>query len=143
MKFQISSGEIDREALRRSLMNDSCGAFVSFEGWIRDHNEGRSVIRLEYEVYRPLAHSEGEKVLAEALERFDIADAACVHREGQLELGDTAVVAAAVASHRDEAFLACRYIIDQAKLRLPVWKREHYANGDSLWVNCQRHGQGT
>ena len=64
-------------------------------------------------------------------------DAACVHREGLLELGETAVVAAAVAAHRDEAFLACRYIIDEVKHRLPIWKKEHYANGDAQWVNCQ------
>ncbi|NNE04436.1 MAG: molybdenum cofactor biosynthesis protein MoaE [Xanthomonadales bacterium] len=138
MSFSISDSDIDRTALRKHLLNRSCGAFVSFEGWIRDHNDGREVLRLEYEVYRPLAVSEGERILAEALQRFEIADAACIHREGLLELGDTAVIAAAVAAHRDEAFKACRYIIDEVKHRLPIWKREHYGNGEAHWVNCQK-----
>ena len=137
MRFSVSKETIDREALRSSLLNASSGACVIFEGWIRDHNEGKAVLRLEYEVYRPLATSEGEQVLREAMQKFDIEDAACVHREGLLELSDTAVVAAAVAAHRDEAFRACRYIIDEVKHRLPIWKKEHYANGEAIWVNCK------
>jgi molybdopterin synthase catalytic subunit len=138
MIFAITNTRIDREALREELLNSSCGAFVLFEGWIRDHNEGQKVLRLEYEVYRPLASSEGQQVLSEAIEKFEILDAACIHREGLLELGETAVIAAAVAAHRDEAFRACRYIIDEVKHRLPIWKKEHYSNGDAHWVNCQR-----
>ncbi|MFT5138971.1 MAG: molybdopterin synthase catalytic subunit [Lysobacterales bacterium] len=142
MIFTITDTRIDREALRTSLLNSSCGAFVMFEGWIRDHNEGQQVLQLEYEVYRPLACREGQQVLIEAVDKFDILDAACVHREGLLDLGETAVIAAAVAAHRDEAFSACRYIIDEVKHRLPIWKKEHYANGDAHWVNCQRCAAG-
>lgn len=138
MKFAISRQAIDRQALREELLNPHCGACVLFEGWIRDHNEGRAVVRLEYEVYRPLAEKEGRIILAEAQEKFGIDDAACVHREGLLELRDTAVVVAAVSAHRDEAFRACRYIIDEVKQRLPIWKKEHYADGHAHWVNCQR-----
>jgi molybdopterin synthase catalytic subunit len=138
MSFSVTDAPIDREELRSGLLNRSSGACVIFEGWIRDHNEGRDVQRLEYEVYRPLACSEGERVINEAIEKFDIKGASCVHREGLLELSETAVVAAAVAAHRDEAFKACRYIIDEVKHRLPIWKKEHYADGESHWVNCQR-----
>ena len=139
MKFAISDRQISDRELKQQLLNHSCGACVSFEGWVRNHNDGRPVMKLEYEVYRPLAIAEGERILQEACQRFEVADAACVHREGLLELGDTAVIAAAVAAHRDEAFKACRYIIDEVKRRLPIWKREHYSDGETLWVNCQQN----
>jgi len=138
MKFEITTSAVDSNALRRQMLDHACGACVIFEGWIRNRNEGRVVQRLEYEIYRPLALSEGEKVVAEALQKFDIEDAACMHREGLLELGETAVVALAAARHREEAFLACKYIIDEVKTRLPIWKKEFYADGEAQWVNCQR-----
>ncbi len=138
MSFRVTHDPIDVAGMKDHLSNAACGACVVFEGWIRNHNEGRAVQRLEYEVYRPIAVKVGTRILAEAVEQFDIADAACTHREGMLELADTAVVAIAVAAHREEAFQACQYIIDQVKLRLPIWKKEHYANGDVQWVNCQR-----
>jgi molybdopterin synthase catalytic subunit len=134
--FSIASGAIDRAALRAALEDRSCGGYVQFEGWVRDHNEGREVLRLEYEVYEPLALSEGERIIAEALERFDVKQAAAVHRSGLLELTDVAVVVGVSAAHRGEAFDACRYIIDEIKRRLPIWKKEHYADGDTHWVRC-------
>lgn len=140
MSFTIATTTIDLAALRTGLADDHCGACVWFEGWVRDHNEGRAVLRLEYEVYAPLARKEGLKVLTEASARFDIRQALCVHRSGLLELGDIAVVVGVSAAHRDAAFQACRYIIDEIKHRLPIWKREHYADGHSEWVNCQRNG---
>ena len=135
--FSIAAGTIDRTAFRTALEDRSCGGYVQFEGWVRDRNEGREVLRLEYEVYEPLALSEGERVIAEALERFDVKQAAAVHRSGLLELTDVAVVVGVSAAHRGEAFDACRYIIDQLKIRLPIWKKEHYANGQAEWVNCR------
>ena len=105
---------------------------------MRDHNEGRRVTHLEYEAFEPLAVKEGERVLAEAVERFSVERVACVHRVGDLALGDMAVWVGVSARHRHEAFLACRYIIDEVKHRLPIWKKEHYEDGDSGWVNCER-----
>lgn len=105
---------------------------------MRNENEGKPVERLEYEVYEPLAVKEGEKVLAEARQQFPHLQAACAHRSGLLEIGDCAVWVGVAAPHRDEAFKACRYIIDEIKLRLPIWKKEHYVDGDSGWVNCER-----
>lgn len=136
--IEISERPIDMPALRRELENPAAGAFCGFEGWVRNRNEGQDVLRLEYEVYEPLAITEGEKILAEAGQRHPHLHARCVHRSGVLEIGDCAVWVGVVSPHRDEAFLACRYIIDAVKIRLPIWKKEHYAGGDSGWVNCER-----
>jgi len=135
--FSITSQAIDLLALREQLADPACGGYVQFEGWVRDHNEGRQVLRLEYEVYEPLAVKEGERILAEAVLRFGVGRAAAIHRSGMLELSDVAVVVGVSSAHRGEAFDACRYIIDQLKTRLPIWKKEHYASGVSEWVNCR------
>jgi molybdopterin synthase catalytic subunit len=136
--FRFRNSALDMQALRAELSNPSCGGFAAFEGWVRDHNEGQRVTRLEYEAFVPLAVREGERVIAEARERFGIQSSLCVHRLGALEVGEVAVWVGAAAAHRDEAFRACRYIIDEVKHRLPIWKKEHYEGGDSGWVNCER-----
>jgi molybdopterin synthase catalytic subunit len=138
--FRFSSAAIDTAMLRAELADPGCGAYAAFEGWVRDHNEGQRVTRLEYEAYAPLAAREGEQVIAEAIARFGLRRALCVHRIGALALGEIAVWVGAAAPHRDEAFRACRYIIDEVKHRLPIWKKEHYASGNSGWVNCERCG---
>lgn len=136
--FSISSQTIDLQAFRAGLADETCGAFVVFEGWVRNHNEGRAVLRLAYEVYEPLAMKEGETIMQEAMRRFDISHAAAIHREGELALSEPAVVVGVSSSHRDAAFSACRYIIDEIKHRLPIWKKEYYADGSSEWVNCRQ-----
>ena len=137
MKFSVSDQPIDVDAAKKAVTDRHCGALVVFEGWIRDHNEGQAVERLEYEVYRPLAEKEGAKIIDEALANFSVSHALCIHREGLLELGDCAVIVCVSAAHRGAAFDACRYIIDQTKTRLPIWKKEHYVTGISEWVNCE------
>ena len=139
--IEISSSPISPSDLQASLTDPAAGGYCAFEGWVRNENEGHTVERLEYEAYEPLAIAEGEKVLAEARERFGRLGARCVHRVGMLELGDCAVWIGVASKHRDEAFKACRYIIDEIKVRLPIWKKEHYTNGDSGWVNCERCAQ--
>ena len=136
--FAISDKSIAVDELRDQVMNPGSGGVCVFEGWVRNENEGRVVQRLEYEVYAPLAVKEGEIVIAEAKQRFPFLAACCVHRSGLLEIGDCAVWVGVSAPHRDEAFKACRYIIDEIKVRLPIWKKEHYVDGDSGWVNCER-----
>ena len=136
--IEVSNKPIDTDGLRRSLFNPAAGGFCVFEGWVRNENEGHEVERLEYEAYDPLVLAEGQKVIDEARERFGFLDACCVHRVGLLEIGDCAVWIGVASAHRDEAFKACRYIIDQIKVRLPIWKKEHYVNGDSGWVACER-----
>jgi len=137
MKFAVSNAPIDVAAAKKAVADKSCGALVVFEGWIRDHNEGQDVERLEYEVYRPVAEKEGGRIIDEALERYAVSHAVCIHREGLLELGEIAVIVCVSSPHRGAAFDACRYIIDQTKTRLPIWKKEHYVTGISEWVNCE------
>ena len=137
-RFRIRHAPLDADAFRQALADPSCGAWVQFEGWVRDHNEGRAVLRLEYEVYEPLALSEGERIIDEAIARFGVRQAAAVHRAGLMELSEAAVIVGVAAPHRAEAFDACRYIIDEIKVRLPIWKKEHYASGEAEWVNCRR-----
>jgi adenylyltransferase/sulfurtransferase len=136
--FRFSRTPIDVTSLRVELADPTCGGYTSFEGLVRNHNEGMSVRHLEYEAFEPLAVKEGERIVAEAIKRFGIERAACVHRIGDLAIGEMAVWVGASARHRDEAFRACRYIIDEVKHRVPIWKKEHYENGDSGWVNCER-----
>ena len=131
--FRLSDAPIDATALQAGLRNPRAGACASFEGWVRDHNDGRSVSGLRYEAYVELAEREGAAILAEAQQRFDIVDAACVHRIGDLAIGDLAVWVGVSAAHRGPAFDACRWLIDELKERLPIWKKETTPQGDS-WV---------
>lgn len=139
MHFALTGSAIDAAAEKRALHGAASGACVAFEGWVRDHNEGRSVLRLEYQAYHELARTEGETILAEALSRFDVEAVRCVHRIGMLELGDVAVWVGVSAGHRGAAFDACRWILDEVKRRVPIWKNEHYADGSSGWL----HPDGT
>jgi len=136
--MHITAEPIRPELLRDQLSDRGAGAYVGFEGWIRNLNEGQEVLRLEYEVYEPVAIVEGEKIIAEGMKRYPLLHAECVHRSGLLEIGECAVWVGVTSAHRDEAFAACRYIIDQVKIRLPIWKKEHYVAGHSGWVNCER-----
>lgn len=137
-RFAFSQTSLDGVALRERLKDVGCGGFCAFEGWVRDHNEGRAVRHLEYEAFEALAVTEGERIIDEACQRFGVSRALCVHRLGDLALGEMAVWVGVSAGHRDEAFKAARYIIDEVKHRVPIWKKEHYVDGDSGWVNCER-----
>ena len=136
--FSFSHAALEPDQCRAALADPACGGYASFEGWVRDHNDGRRVNRLEYEAFEALAIKEGERIVAAAIERYGVRRAACVHRVGDLGVGELAVWVGVSAEHRDEAFAACRYIIDEVKHRLPIWKKEHYEDGDSGWVNCGR-----
>ena len=138
--FRISTEPLDPTALQRTLADAHAGACVTFEGWVRDHNDGRPVLALDYEAYAPLAEKEGERILAEAREKFAIVSAVCIHRVGSLRIGDLAVWVGVSAAHRGAAFDACRFVIDETKARVPVWKKEHYADGDTAWINCATRG---
>ena len=97
--------------------------------------------KLEYEVFEPIAIKEGKKIINEAMELYEILGANCIHRKGLLQIGDCAVWVGVTAAHRNDAFIACRFIIDEVKIRLPIWKKEFYRNGDSGWVNCENCGR--
>lgn len=134
-RFQLSETPFDTATLRAQLLDARVGGYASFEGWVRDHNEDRTVLGLRYEAYAALAESEGEAVIAEALSRFDIIDVHCVHRVGDLAIGELAVWVGVTAAHRDAAFAACRFVIDEVKSRVPIWKHERYAEGDGGWLH--------
>lgn len=134
-RFALTEAAIDPAPLRARLRAEHAGAFASFEGWVRDHNEGRGVQGLRYEAHAKLAEAEGERIMDQALAKFEIVDARCVHRVGELGIGDMAVWVGVSAAHRDAAFAACRWIIDEAKARVPIWKHERYVEGDAGWLH--------
>jgi len=134
MRFKIFESPLDKMDLQRPFSNTEAGGYVSFEGWVRNENEGQQVIALEYEAYIELAEKEGELILIEACNKFDIIEIRCGHRVGQLKLGDLAVWVGVSAVHRSDAFKACRYTIDEVKKRIPIWKKEYYKNGNSGWL---------
>ena len=136
--FSFSHSALQPEMYRGEFADAAAGGYASFEGWVRNHNEGLAVTRLEYEAFEALAIKEGERIVQEALQRYGVLKAACVHRVGSLAIGEIAVWVGVSSRHRAEAFAACRYIIDEVKHRVPIWKKEHYVNGDSGWVNCER-----
>ena len=140
--FALSAEPFEIAPLRARLLDARAGAYAGFEGWVRNVNEGRAVDALTYEAYAALAEAEGEKILAEALERFAVVDAACVHRVGRLALGDLAVWVGVSAGHREAAFAACRWIIDEVKARVPIWKHEHYVDGDTGWLHPDEGAPG-
>jgi molybdopterin synthase catalytic subunit len=134
--FELSDRPLDPIALKASLRNPAAGACVTFEGWVRNENEGRPVVALKYEAYAELCANEAAAILKEAHEKFGVLDARCVHRAGELAVGDLAVWVGVCSAHRAEAFEACRWLIDAVKHRLPIWKLEKYADGESGWVNA-------
>ena len=138
--FHIADAPFDIAPLRQRLLHDRAGAFAAFEGWVRDHNEGRPVQGLRYEAYVALAEAEGARIVEEAWARFGAIEACCVHRIGELAIGELAVWVGASAAHRDAAFDACRWIIDEVKARVPIWKHERYADGEAEWLHPGQAG---
>ena len=134
-RFRLSEKPFDVASLRAELLDGRVGGYASFEGWVRDHNDGRTVIGLRYEAYETMALAEGERILEDARTRFAIQDARCVHRTGELAIGELAVWVGVTAAHRDAAFAACRFVIDEVKARVPIWKRERYAEGGADWLH--------
>ncbi len=136
MRFKITDAIIEPDQLRTQLLSPTCGGYCSFEGWVRDHHEGKSVSSLEYSSYPELANKEGNRITDAAMERFDIQDIRCHHRVGHLEIGEMAVYVGVSAAHRDAAFQACRYVIDEIKHSVPIWKKEYYTDNSTAWPKC-------
>ena len=136
MTFTLSSAPLENIALRENFTAPGAGAFTCFEGRVRDNNDGKSVVALDYEAYEPLCRAEMEKIFQEARNRCAAIDIKAAHRTGKLKVGELVVWVGVLAAHRDEAFTACRYVIDELKKRLPVWKKEYYADGSSQWSYC-------
>lgn len=133
--FALLDIAIDEHRLREMLDNDSCGAFVSFEGRVRNHNNATSVERLSYYGYEALAINQGRRIIEEAKQKFDITHAVAIHRIGALEIGDIAVWIGVASAHRYPAFDACRWLLDTIKADIPVWKQEYYENEPAKWLS--------
>lgn len=131
----LTSDSIGVGPLLDAVQSPSRGGVACFLGTVRDHHGGRKVLRLEYSAYIPMAEAELARIVAEAESRWDVA-VAVRHRIGRLEIGDAAVAVAVASAHRDEAFVACRYVIEEVKRRAPIWKREVYADGTVEWVGA-------
>ncbi len=131
--------QLTRDPIVGSLLPEDrrAGARVVFEGTVRDLNEGHRVLELEYEAFDELAIREGAAILDAARERFPILEIACTHRVGRLGPTDVAIRVEASAQHRREAFAACEFVVDEIKRRVPIWKKEEYAEGGSEWLNTQ------
>jgi molybdopterin synthase catalytic subunit len=134
--FILQESPIDPVKAKNMCRNPANGAIVVFEGIVRaDEQQGRTVSELLYVADAPACLTEGEKIIKEALSRFSITEAVCVQRVGQLKTTETAVWIGVWAAHRDEAFKGCRYIIEEIKKRLLIWKKEFYSDGTKAWIH--------
>lgn len=133
-RFRVTTEPIDTAALLAGATSPSDGAALLFLGVVRNRNEGREVVRLEYEAYAPMAEAEMERIAAEAAARWETGAISMVHRVGLLEIGEPSVAIAVAAPHRGDAYEASRYVIEELKKRVPVWKREGYVDGPSEWL---------
>ena len=132
--IHVSRAPLDIAVLSAQVAARARGGTVTFAGHVRDHHDGRAVTRLEYSAYEPMAEAECARIVSEAEERWPVS-AALAHRIGPLEVGDLAVAVAVSGAHREEAFEACRWIIEEVKRRVPIWKREEFADGTVEWVD--------
>lgn len=142
MRAALVTAPIDPAALLDEVASPRNGAAVLFLGTVREVNEGRPVEALDYAAYEAMAQSELERIAEEASRTFAVDALAVEHRIGLLQLGEVSVAIAAAHPHRAEAFDACRWIIEAIKARVPIWKREHYADGERAWVLPTEQGAG-
>lgn len=131
---RLQGGTIDSAALLNSIKKPEDGAMVVFDGVVRNNTRGRQTLYLEYDSYPAMAVAQMEQIAREALEKFAVRDVQIVHRVGRQEIGDTTVLIAVASGHRAAAFDACRYVIDTLKKKVPIWKKEFFADG-AEWVD--------
>ena len=136
--FELTTEPIDVGAVARRVVLPECGATVTLDGYAREWTKGKHTLYLVYEAYDSMALTEMERLGAEAHERFEIAHLGIVHRTGRLEIGETSVVIAASAPHRQAAFQACEWAIRELKRTVPIWKKEVFENGEEEWVMPQK-----
>ena len=132
----LTDDPIDAAALVRRVMRPSDGAYVLFEGVVRNHHEGKAVESIFYDCYRPMAEKEMDKIVSEVAARFPDTALAVVHRLGHLIVGESSIAIVATSPHRAEAFEACRMMIDRVKETVPIWKKERGPDGEE-WVGWQ------
>jgi molybdopterin synthase catalytic subunit len=131
----LSDAPLDLGGLMAEVAAPDRGGVAAFVGLVRDHHQGRAVRELEYSAYAPMVEAECGRIVDETEQRWPVR-VALRHRIGLLEIGDAAVAIAVAGAHRDEAFAACRHVIEEVKRRVPIWKRERYADGSVEWVGA-------
>lgn len=134
LQVELTHEPIDPSALAGRVRDRATGATAIFLGTVRDEHHGRPVLRLDYEAYAPMALREMRRIAEELRERFPARRVAIVHRLGTLEIGEASIGIAISLPHRADSFAALRFAIDAFKERVPIWKREHFADGESHWV---------
>lgn len=132
----LTDDPIDPQALVRRVMRRSDGAYVLFEGVVRNHHEGKAVESIFYDAYRPMAEKEMERIVRDIGQRYPEVALAVVHRLGHLVVGESSIAIVASSPHRAEAFEACRMMIDRIKQTVPIWKKERGPDGEE-WVGWQ------
>lgn len=135
IRAAIKDAGIDLAALIDEVRADGIGAISVFIGTVRETSDGRAVNRLGYAAYREMAESELAAIVNEAAERFQVAAVVAEHRTGELAVGEMSVVIAATHAHRGPAIQCTQFVIEEIKKRVPIWKREHFADGTSEWVD--------
>ena len=138
MRIAIVEQPIDTSAVLAEVAGPGNGASVLFVGTVRDVNDGRDVSGMEYSAYREMAERELSAIASEATLAFETHDVVIVHRVGSLEIGEASVAIAVAHAHRGAAFDATRYVIEELKRRVPIWKREHYLDGTREWLDPTR-----
>ena len=130
----ITSKKLDLTSCNDFVQDDACGGIALFVGTVRNHTKGKEVIRLDFSAYEPMAIKEMHKIAKQALEKFLISKIAIHHAVGNLHIGDVPVIIAVSSAHRGAAFEACQFAIDTLKETVPIWKKEHFEDGE-VWVN--------
>lgn len=133
--IQLTHDPIDTHALTEAVRSPQAGAVVLFLGTVREFTAGRQTVALDYEAYAEMAVRKMEELIARARTQWPIVHAAIVHRLGRMELGDVSVAVAVSTPHRHQAFDAGRFLIDQLKIVVPIWKKENWADGTTEWVH--------
>jgi molybdopterin synthase catalytic subunit len=142
-RASILTSEIDPASLINEVSSPKNGAISLFVGTVREVNEGRSVSAIEYSAYKSMASAELERILDEAQARFEVSALVVEHRMGLLGLGDVSIAIAAAHPHRAPALDCTRFVIEEIKKRVPIWKKEHYADGTREWIDPTRAAQAS
>lgn len=133
--IKITSKQLNLQECYNFVADDTCGGIAAFVGTVRNDTQGKEVTQLDFSTYKPMAIKEMQKIADLALEKFNIYKIAIHHAEGVLQIGAVPVIITASSKHRKAAFLACEFAIDTLKETVPIWKKEHFSDGE-IWVNA-------
>ena len=136
--IRVQKEDIDTKQMIDKIRDPENGCIVSFLGTVRDHAKGQRVVKMEIEVYEDMAFKQLSEIKSEALEKYGVNEVFVIHRYGELNVEDNIVFIVVSAGHRDEAFQACMYVIDELKQRVPIWKKETTPEGD-YWIEGEKH----